>query len=160
MCYQYTVEYYIYGNCTTRDVFSGSVTIILFFLFFSFFFRHRSLIYYNAFFFLHSPLTDGLVTIVGSSITSTRFFLDTPLFFSLLFFTPHWLSRFSYIKLSIFPEGGRGRGRGDGSGDQRQCEEMFASKFGNIQKLDGSALLIIIWSIVKSFQRKIRLRHY
>ena len=27
--YQYTVGYYIYGNCTTRDVFSGSVTIIL-----------------------------------------------------------------------------------------------------------------------------------
>lgn len=126
------------------------------FFFFSFFFVFlRSLIYYNYFFsfsFSILPWPTGWSTIVGSSIIHQRdFFLDiSPLFFSLLFFAPHCdflVSR--YIKLSIFPEdGGRGEGgAGDGSADQRQCEKVFASKFGNIRKLDGTALLIIIWSI-------------
>lgn len=144
------MEYYIYGNCTTRDVFSGSVTIILFFFFFFLRFSPKSnilqLLFF--FFFLHSPLTDGLGRRLSAPRLYINFFLDTSsFFFSLLFFAPHCdflVSR--YIKLSIFPEdGGRGEGgAGDGSADQRQCEKVFASKFGNIRKLDGTALLIII----------------
>lgn len=79
------MEYYIYGNCTTRDVFSGSVTIILFFFFFFLRFSPKSnilqLLFF--FFFLHSPLTDGLVddcrlldyTSISSSIPHLSSFL-------------------------------------------------------------------------------------
>lgn len=115
------MEYYIYGNCTTRDVFSGSVTIILFFFFFFLRFSPKSnilqLLFF--FFFLHSPLTDGLGRRLSAPRLYINFFLDTSsFFFSLLFFAPHCdflVSR--YIKLSIFPEdGGRGEGGAGGMG--------------------------------------------
>lgn len=68
------MEYYIYGNCTTRDVFSGSVTIILFFFFFflRFFSKSNILQLLFFFFFLHSPLTDGL----GRRLSAPRLYIN------------------------------------------------------------------------------------